>query len=192
MGAMDDAERIEPRTVEEWSEWLREHHARPHGVWVVNRRRAAEQAFSYEQSVLEALRFGWVDSTVRGVDTDRSMMWFSPRRRGSVWTRTNKQRVARLEAAGLMEPAGAAAVAEAQGSGMWTLMDDVEDRVVPDDLAAAFGRHPGSRAHWDSWSPSAQKSILAWIVLAKRAETRAVRVETTAEKAARGEKAQQG
>jgi uncharacterized protein YdeI (YjbR/CyaY-like superfamily) len=73
---------------------------------------------------------------------------------------------------------------------MWTLMDDVEDLVVPDDLTAAFGRHPGSREHWESFSPSSRKQALAWVVLAKRAETRAARVETVAEKAARGEKAQ--
>ncbi len=72
---------------------------------------------------------------------------------------------------------------------MWTLMDDVEDCVVPDDLAAAFDRHPGSREHWESWSASAQKMILTWIVLAKRPETRMVRVETTAEKSAQGVKA---
>ena len=73
---------------------------------------------------------------------------------------------------------------------MWTLMDDVEDLVVPADLDAAFERHPGSREQWESWSASAQKMILTWIVLAKRPETRAGRVETSAEKAARGVKAQ--
>lgn len=187
---MDDAERLEPATVAEWSAWLRDHHEQPQGVWLVSPRRAADRAFSYEEAVLEALRYGWVDSTVKPVDEHRSMQWFAPRRRSSMWTRINKGRVARLEAAGLMEPAGAAAVATAKDTGMWTLMDDVEDLVVPDDLAAAFARHPGSREHWDSWSASAQKLILTWIVLAKRPETRAARVETTAEKAARGEKSQ--
>ena len=190
MGAMDDAERLEAGTLEEWSEWLRAHHEQPTGVWLVSSRKAPERAFSYEEAVVEALRFGWVDSTVKPVDERRSMQWFSPRRAGSMWTRINKGRVARLEHAGLMEPAGAAAVAAARASGMWTLMDDVEDLVVPDDLAAAFDRHPGSREHWDSWSGSARKLILTWIVLAKRPETRASRVETTAEKAARGEKSQ--
>jgi uncharacterized protein YdeI (YjbR/CyaY-like superfamily) len=118
------------------------------------------------------------------------MQWFAPRRRDSMWTRINKGRVARLEAAGLMEAAGAAAVAVAQETGMWTLMDDVEDLVVPADLAAAFERHPGAREHWESWSASARKMILTWVVLAKRPETRSVRIETTAEKAARGEKSQ--
>ena len=93
-----------------------------------------------------------------------------------------------VEAAGLLEPPGAAAVAVAKETGMWTLMDDVEDCVVPEDLAAAFDRHPGAREHWESWSASAQRLILGWIVLAKRPETRASRVEATAEQAARGEK----
>jgi len=189
VGVMDDAERLEPTSLAQWSRWLAEHHADAVGVWLVSPRRAADRAFSYEEAVIEALRYGWVDSTQKGVDTERTMQWFAPRRRGSMWTRINKGRVARLEEAGLMEPAGAAAVAVAKETGMWTLMDDVEDRIVPDDLAAAFGEHPGSREHWDSWSASARKLILSWIVLAKKAETRAARIATTAEQAARGEKA---
>ena len=187
---MDEAERLEPVSLEAWSQWLAGHHDEARGVWLISRRRAADRVFSYEEGVLEALRYGWVDSTQKPVDESRSMMWFAPRRPGSVWTRINKGRVARLEAAGLMEPAGAAAVAAAKESGRWTLMDAVEDLVVPDDLAAAFEAHPGSREHWDSFSPSSRKMILAWIVLAKRPETRAARVLTTAAKAARGEKAQ--
>ena len=187
---MDEAERLEPTAVEEWTAWLREHHTQTTGVWLVSPRKAADRPVPYEEAVLEALRWGWVDSTVKPVDEVRAMMWFAPRRKGSMWTRINKGRVARLEEAGLMEPAGAAAVAVAKETGMWTLMDDVEDLVVPADLTAAFERHPGAREHWESWSPSARKMILAWIVLAKRPETRGVRVETTAEKAARGEKSQ--
>lgn len=190
MGVMDDAERVEPANAAEWADWLREHHTRTTGVWLVDRRSAAQQRVTYEDAILAALRWGWVDSTSRVLDDERAMLWFSPRRRGSVWTRNNKERIARLEEAGLLEPAGAAAVAAARASGMWTLMDDVEDRVVPDDLAAAFDRHPGSREHWEVFSPSAQKQALAWVALAKRAETRATRVETVAAKAARGERLQ--
>jgi uncharacterized protein YdeI (YjbR/CyaY-like superfamily) len=152
-------------------------------------RTAGARAFSYEAAVMEALRWGWVDSTVKVVDADRSMQWFAPRRRGSMWTRINKGRVARLGEAGLMEPAGLAAVAVAKETGMWTLMDDVEDLVVPDDLAAALDRHPSAREHWDGFPPSARKQLLAWIVMAKRAETRATRVAQVAERAGQGERA---
>jgi len=189
MGVQDDAEQIEPASAEEWDAWLADHHADTPGGWLVSARRAADRAFDYEAAVVEALRWGWVDSTQRPLDEQRSMMWFAPRRRGSVWTRRNKERVSRLQAEGRMEAAGAAAVAAARESGMWTLMDPVEDRVVPDDLADALAARPGAREHWEGFSPSAQKQVLAWIVLAKRPETRAARVTEAAERAERGEPA---
>jgi len=188
VGVQDDAELFEAATVDAWSAWLAAHHGDTAGVWLVSPRREADRAFGYEAAVVEALRWGWVDSPQRPVDEQRSMMWFAPRRRGSVWTRRNKQRVARLEAEGRMEPAGAAAVVAARANGMWTLMDDVEDLVVPDDLATAFDGHPGSRETWEAFPPSARKEMLAWIALAKRPETRAARVAETATRAARGER----
>jgi uncharacterized protein YdeI (YjbR/CyaY-like superfamily) len=187
MGVMDEAEQLEPATLEDWSTWLAEHHATTPGVWLVSAKKASgRQAYDYDDAVVEALRWGWVDSTQRGVDEHRSMMWFAPRRPQSVWTRNNKQRIARLEAEGRLEAAGRAAVEAARANGMWTLMDDVEDLVVPADLAAAFDAHPGSRERYDAFRPSVRKQILAWIALAKRPETRAARVTTTASMAADG------
>lgn len=192
MSVQDDAERIEPLSAAAWGEWLAEHHDRGSGVWLVSARRDAEKAFSYEESVLEALRFGWVDSTQRPVDETRSMMWFAPRRPQSLWTRPNRERIARLEAEGRLEPAGRAAVEAAHANGNWDLLEPAEDGIVPDDLSAAFDRHPGGREQFESFSPSVRKAILSWIITAKRPGTRADRIEQTAEKAARGEKAQGG
>lgn len=146
---------------------------------------------SYEDAVTEALRFGWIDSLGRGLDDDRSMLWFSPHRRGSGWSRSNKRRIARLEAEGRLEQPGRALVEQAMGDGTWTMFDDVEDLIVPEDLADAFAAHPGSRAQWDDFPPSARRAILQWIVQAKRAPTRAKRVAKTARLAARGERANQ-
>jgi uncharacterized protein YdeI (YjbR/CyaY-like superfamily) len=190
MSVQDDAERIEPSSAEATPDWLAEHHGRGSGVWLVSARRDADRAFSYEESVLEALRFGWVDSTQRPVDETRSMMWFAPRRPQSLWTRPNRERIARLEAAGRLEPAGRRAVDAAHANGNWDLLEPAEDGIVPKDLVAAFGRHPGSREQFESFSPSARKAILSWIITAKRPETRADRIEQTAEKAARGERSQ--
>ena len=132
-------------------------------------------------------------STRKGgsVDDERTRLLFTPRRRGSGWSRPNKQRVERLEADGLMAPAGAAVIAAAKADGSWTRLDDVEDLVVPVDLDAAFRRHDGSRAQWDGFPRSARRSILERIVTAKRDETRATRIEETASLAARGERAHQ-
>ena len=187
MGVMDEAERFEPASLAEWSAWLAEHHATTSGVWLVSAKKSSgRQTYDYDDAVVEALRFGWVDSTQRGVDEHRSMMWFAPRRPQSVWTRNNKERVGRIEAEGRLEPAGRAQVEAARADGRWTQMDDVEDLVVPPDLAAAFEAHPGSREAYEAFRPSVRKQILAWIVLAKRPETRAARVAATAEQAAEG------
>ena len=119
------------------------------------------------------------------------MRWYSPRRPGSAWSGANKERIARLEAEDRLLPPGRAAVDTARADGTWALLEDVEDLVVPDDLAAAFAAHPGSAAEWDDFPPSARRAILEWIVQAKRPATRARRIEEAARKAAQGERANQ-
>ena len=145
----------------------------------------------YDESVEQALCFGWVDSRDRTLDDRRTMLWFAPRKARSGWARSNKERIERLTAAGLMEPAGLALVEAAKADGSWTLLDAVEDLVVPDDLAAALDSAPPARAHWEAFPRSVRRSILEWIVHARRPETRARRVAVTAELASRNERANQ-
>jgi len=173
-----------------WRGWLAANHTRPTGVWVVMDRRGADPAtVPYVEAVEEALCFGWIDSKVVKLDSERTLQWFSPRRSRGTWARSNKERIERLTAAGQMTPAGLAVIEQAKRDGTWTLLDDVEDLVVPDDLAAAFDAAPPARANWDAFSRSARRAILVWIVQAVRPETRAARVAETARRAALGEKA---
>ncbi len=185
-----DAPRVHVETTEQWSAWLAEHHLTESGVWLVTWRTATGlPAPSYEQQIEEALRVGWVDSTKKRLDEDRTMLYFARRRPGSGWARTNKARIARLESDGRLLPAGQEVVDRARADGSWTLLDAVEELVVPDDLAAAFERHKGASAHWERFPASTRKQLLWWIVQAKRPATRAERVEETARRAARGRRA---
>lgn len=180
-------------TRRQWRSWLAAHHASSDGVWLVAwKRHTGKTAMGYDASVEEALCYGWIDSTQRALDSERSMQWFAPRRPGSVWSGHNKRRVAELTAAGRMAPAGLAAVEAAQRTGTWMVLDVAENLLVPDDLGAAFARHPGSRPHWDGFPPSARRSILCWIALAKRPDTRARRIEETAALASAGKRANHG
>jgi uncharacterized protein YdeI (YjbR/CyaY-like superfamily) len=190
--SVPEVDRVHAETREQWRKWLADNHERPTGVWLVSwRQHTGRPRIAYEESVEEALCFGWVDSKGRRLDDDRTMLWFAPRKPSSGWARSNKERVARLEAAGLMQPAGRSAVAAAKASGAWTRLDDVEDLVVPEDLAAAFAARPGARELWDGFPRSVRRAILEWIAQARRAETRAKRIAETAERAARGERANQ-
>ncbi|MBC8093832.1 MAG: YdeI/OmpD-associated family protein [Pseudonocardia sp.] len=186
----ESAERFQPGCLHEWRAWLAEHHARGEGVWLVTwRAGSGGPRITYEESVEQALCFGWVDSTGNKLDDQRTMLWFAPRKARSGWARTNKVRIERLTAEGLMAPAGLAVIEAAKADGSWTLLDDVENLVVPPDLAAAFT--PAGRANWDAFPRSARRGILEWIVQAKRPETRAKRIAETAGKAEVNERAYQ-
>jgi uncharacterized protein YdeI (YjbR/CyaY-like superfamily) len=184
---------VQPADRAEWRAWLIEHHQTSRGVHLAGWRRASGRVpIDYVACTEEALCVGWIDSKASVLDEERSLLWFSPRKPGSGWARTNKERVARLTAAGLMLPAGLAIVEQAKRSGTWTLLDDVEDLVVPDDLAAALDGLPGARANWDAFPPSARRQDLYWLVTAKRPETRSRRLAEIAARAARNERATGG
>jgi uncharacterized protein YdeI (YjbR/CyaY-like superfamily) len=188
--ALDDREHVHAETRSQWREWLVENHEKSTGAWLVSwRSSTGRPSVGYEESVEEALCVGWVDSKGGKIDEERSKLWFAPRNPRSAWARTNKERVARLEAAGLMLPAGLRAVEIAKANGTWTRLDDVENLVVPRDLEAAFAAHPGAREHWDGFPRSARRAILEWIVQARTEPTRAKRIAETAEKAAVGRRA---
>ena len=187
---MGELERFHAETTEEWATWLEANHATSPGVWLVSWRRPTGQpAIPYEEAVIEALRFGWIDSTARRIDEERSMQRYTPRRPGSGWSRLNKRRIERLEQDGRLAEAGRRVIEAAKADGSWSRFDAVEDLLVPDDLDAAFARHAGSRERWEAFPPSARKQMLWWVVQAKRPETRARRVEEIAARAAAGERA---
>jgi uncharacterized protein YdeI (YjbR/CyaY-like superfamily) len=184
-------ERLSVTTRAEWRAWLAEHHATSPGVWLVQWKHGRGQGPDYEDVVEQAQCYGRVDSQVRSLDADRAEQLLTPRRRTSVWARSNKERVARLTAAGLMTPAGLAVVEQAKASGQWTLLDDAENLVEPPDLRAALDASPAARTAWDAFSPSARKMLLGWIATAKRAPTRERRIATTVSEAAQGRRAGQ-
>lgn len=178
---------LEPANRAEWRAWLEQHHATSSGVWVaVGKKGGTRTTLTYEELVQEALCFGWIDGVVNRLDADRFKQRLTPRRPGGTWSRSNKERVARLIEQGLMTPAGLAAVESAQANGSWKLLDDVDDLVVPEDLAAALETIPAAAAFFAGLSPSPKKLVLYWIGSAKRPETRARRIEQTVRAAAEG------
>lgn len=176
----DDAELVHPETAAEWREWLLQNHDASSGVWLVFWRSVTGRpAMSYEEAVVEALAFGWIDSQAKTLDEERSAMWYSPRRPGSPWSGSNKRRVARLESEGRMTDAGRRQVEIAKSDGTWTILDGPEALIVPDDLAAALDERR-LRDAWDALTPGVRRGALTKLALAKRAETRARHVEQIA------------
>ncbi len=176
---------IHPETRADWRAWLAENHGRTTGVWLITFKKGSGRALiTYDDAVEEALCFGWVDSKSNKLDAERSMLWMAPRKPGTGWSKLNKERIARLEAAGLLAPAGAAKVETARQDGSWNALDEVEALVVPPDLTAALAENAQAAGYFDAFPRSVKRAILEWIASARKPETRAKRIEETVRLAA--------
>jgi uncharacterized protein YdeI (YjbR/CyaY-like superfamily) len=187
--ARDDAPLVHAEDRATWRAWLEANHAIATGVFLVSWKRGFGPSVPYEESVEEALCFGWIDSAGGTIDDRRSKLYFAPRKPRSGWAATNKARVERLTAAGLMAPAGLEAIERAKENGSWTLLDDVEQGIVPDDLAAALGAaSPDAASNFEAYPKSVRRQFLERIAQARKPETRSARIEEAAKLAARNER----
>lgn len=183
---------VHPLTRAEWRAWLAANHTRQQGVWLISfKKSTGKPRVEYDEAVEEALCFGWIDSKPNKLDSERTMLWFAPRKAGTGWSRPNKERVERMVALGLMETAGLAKIEAAKADGSWTALDAVEALEVPPDLAAALAAEPPAVTYWEAFPRSVRRGILEWIANARTPETRARRVEETARLAAQDLRANQ-
>lgn len=183
---LDALERVEVTSRAQWRAWLKKHHRRTRGIWLVYWKKATpEKHMGYGAIAEEALCFGWIDSTARSLDAHRSMIHVCPRKPKSVWSKLNKERIERLEAEGRMTAAGRAKIDAAKTDGSWSALDAVEAFEVPADLSKAFARNKTAGKHFDAFPPSSRKQILYWISSAKTDATRKKRISATVASAAR-------
>jgi uncharacterized protein YdeI (YjbR/CyaY-like superfamily) len=139
----------------------------------------------------EALCFGWIDSKVQPVDELRYRQLFTRRKPASVWSKVNKEKVARLTDQGLIMEAGFKSIETAKKNGSWTILDDAENLVIPDDLKEEFSKSTQALAFFHSLSRTTRRNILQWITLAKKPETRQKRIKETVVKASKKKVPQQ-
>lgn len=138
----------------EWRSWLEANHETAPEIWLVAyTKRAGKLSISYNDAVEEALCFGWIDSIRKGLDADRLAQRFSPRKRNSGYSQTNRERMARLLKAGLLLPAYAA---EAERLAR-------EPFIAPPDILQALQAEPAAWDFFQSTSPSYQRIRIAYV-----------------------------
>lgn len=177
---MSDDLAVRLADVDEWRAWLAANGESERAVWLVVGR-GAEDVVDYVAAVEHALCFGWVDSKTIKRDDTTTYQCFTPRNPRSTWSKVNRERVARLTAEGLMAPAGAAVIERAKVTGVWDVLAEAQNLVVPADLQTELDRNDQAGKHFAKFPPSSKRLILEWIALAKRPETRARRIQQTVE-----------
>ena len=173
------------------SAWLADHHDRSAGVWLrlAKGAAAARGALTYAEAVEVALIHGWIDGQKKSGDARSWLQKFTPRGAKSLWSKINCGKAEALIAAGRMHAAGLAAVARAKEDGRWAAAYEPSSRaVVPDDLAAALKANAKARDAFATLNAANRYAILFRVHTAKKAETRARRIEQLVAMLARGER----
>jgi uncharacterized protein YdeI (YjbR/CyaY-like superfamily) len=161
-----------------WEAWLDEHHATADGAWLkIAKKSSAARTLSYAQALEVALCFGWIDGQKARGDDDFWLQRFTPRQRGSGWSKINTEKAAALIEAGRMRPAGLRQVAAAKADGRWdAAYAGQRTMTVPEDLASALAENDAARAFFDTISSVNRYAILYRIGNVKRPETRARKI----------------
>ena len=181
-----EIETFYPTNRQEWRQWLLENHNKKQSIWLVHYNKKSNMpSVSWSDAVDEALCFGWIDSTRKSLESDKFIQFFTKRKPTSVWSKINKEKIGRLKQEGLLMPAGQESISIAQQNGTWNILDDVEELEISEDLEKEFNTREGSKEYFLSLSKSVKKSMLQWIKLAKRPETRQKRIVELVEHANR-------
>ncbi|MEO1436994.1 MAG: YdeI/OmpD-associated family protein [Bacteroidota bacterium] len=175
-------------SAEQLREWLEKHHEQTESVWLVTYKKSTPEKYVSTSEVLdELLCFGWIDGIRRKLDLDRTMQLISPRKTQH-WARTYKERAAKLIESGRMHPTGLDAIEVSKKNGLWDFMNDVDNLVIPKDLAAGLANYPNATEFFHAINDSSKRFVLRWLKLAKTEKTRANRIEKLAQLSAKGEK----
>ena len=171
------------RTPDEWRRWLAKHHKTEREVWLVyDKKHTGRPCVSYEESVDEALCFGWVDSLIKRIDDDRFARKFTPRKADSAWSTLNRRRYATLKAANRLAPAGIER-APTDRSG-----DAPQFSGVPAYIVRGLKRQPQAWSFFDALAPSYKRLYVRWIDSAKQQETKERRLKEAIAKLTAGKK----
>ena len=181
------------KTPKEFRVWLQKHHATERELWVGYwKKQTGKPTMTWQESVDEALCFGWIDGIRKSVDAESYMNRFTPRRSGSTWSAINARRAAELIDEGRMQPAGAKAF---EARDRTKTEHQSSDRANPRLDAARQRAFKANRDAWEFFQaqpPGYRRLALWWIVSAKRETTRTQRFDRLLAESAAGRRIPMG
>jgi uncharacterized protein YdeI (YjbR/CyaY-like superfamily) len=172
-----------------WHDWVASQPAQSPGLWLkLAKKSSGITGVSKAEAIDTALCHGWIDGQLDSLDDKYWLVRFTPRQAGSKWSEKNRDRALQLIEAGRMQPAGLKEIERAQKDGRWNAAYAPQATAeVPDDLGAALAKNKKARAFFETLDRANRFAILYRIHNAKKAETRAARIEKFVAMLAAGE-----
>ena len=181
-------EKLEVTSARELRSWLLVNHNQDKSVWLITYKKSELDKYVSRWEVLdELLCFGWIDGIRRKLDEKRTMQLIS-KRRVQHWTKTYKERVAKLIEKNKLHSSGYESIQLSKDNGLWNFMDDVDNLIIPGDLNEALHENPEAEAFFTTINDSSKRFVLRWLKLAKTEKTRKNRIQKLVNLSARGEK----
>ncbi len=163
---------------EEFAAWLARHHDTAPELWMgLYKKHVADRGLTWESAVPEALRWGWIDSVAQRIDDDATRQRWTPRRRGSNWSKINIAAVERLTAEGRMQPSGLAAFEQRRTDTPAYSYELDGEPVFPEPYADRLAADPAAAAFWEVATASYRRICVAWVLSAKQEATRDRRMD---------------
>lgn len=167
--------------------WLTEHHETADHLWVGYYKKATgKPSVTWEDTVEEALCFGWIDGIRKSCGDESYTIRFTPRKPRSVWSQRNIDLVERLTAEGRMRPAGRAAYAKKDAHPKSGYAVSELDGELTDAMIARFQETPGAWDFYQAQPPGYRRLSAHWVTSAKRQTTRDRRLATLIDDSANG------
>lgn len=162
----------------DFEKWLAKHHAKSTGIWMRFFKKASgKKGITYSEALDVALCYGWIDSQAAAHDNLSHKQRFTPRGPRSMWSKRNREHVARLMKAKKMRPAGTAAVQAAKKDGRWEgAYDSPANMKIPADFLAVLKKDKKAKAFFDTLNRANLYAIGWRLQTAKKPETRAKRM----------------
>jgi uncharacterized protein YdeI (YjbR/CyaY-like superfamily) len=172
-----------------WEAWLATQGGKTAGIWLkIAKAGNSASSLTKAQAIDAALCHGWIDGQIDKYDEAWFLTRFTPRKRTSKWSENNRKRAEQLVADGRVAPAGLAEIEAAKADGRWdTAYAPASTAEEPEDLKAALDAVPEARAFFDTLTGANRYAILYRVQTAKKAETRAARIEKFVAMCRRGE-----
>jgi uncharacterized protein YdeI (YjbR/CyaY-like superfamily) len=163
----------------DWESWLATHHDVRNGVWLkIAKKGSGRPSVTPAEAIEVALCFGWIDSQRKSYNGEYFLQKYSPRRRGSSWSRINVERAKALMAAGRMRAPGSAEIDAAKADGRWAAAyESQRTATVPPDLAAALAQDERARACFESLGRTDRYALILQLMKARSASSRRERLE---------------
>jgi uncharacterized protein YdeI (YjbR/CyaY-like superfamily) len=178
METKDGFNYLHANTPDEWYKWLEKNGESTKTIrLVIPNKNSKQMGITNNEATEAALCYGWIDSLAGKYDEGRSWLTFTPRNPKSNWSKPNRERAAKLIAAGQMRPQGQKMIDLAKKTGTWDLLADAEEGKVPDDFLEKLQENKAALTNFEAFPPSSRKRIVIWIITAKRPETRQKRIE---------------